>query len=336
MRRVVRWMVAGAAVILLLAGAKAQTQKPLGTILEIVPPVTLKTKSGGKVVLRAARDTLRLVYDGESIECGASGKVRLWLNGEMITRRGGEGELQVQAKPQGKADGAKVLGPQGGFGKTVTPERRNIAEARDGAGIQGAIENLGRAGGTRGGGAGIYSPADGGAVRLERLEIRWVGGGKKGTVTLRIETEDGVSLWSASPIDATAGKVLPALNEGARKAVGEYRAAGGAASFTLTMVEENGSRYGVMFHVLTKQSEEELARELAEWDKEGDVLLRVIGRAYVLDRKRLYTEAAEEYEAALKVAPESESLLQAAMDANTKTGNTVRAGELRRRLAVGK
>ena len=64
-------------------------------------------------------------------------------------------------------------------------------------------------------------------------------------------------------------------------------------------------------------------------------ILKHTGRAYIFDSFKLINEAADEYEAALRVAPESTPLLLAAISEHQQTGNKAREEALRKRLPPG-
>jgi hypothetical protein len=63
--------------------------------------------------------------------------------------------------------------------------------------------------------------------------------------------------------------------------------------------------------------------------------MRYICRSYYFREVGLYTEAAEEYEEALKSAPYSIALLQHLIAAHRLTGNYAREQELMRKLPGG-
>jgi hypothetical protein len=100
----------------------------------------------------------------------------------------------------------------------------------------------------------------------------------------------------------------------------------------LATSKEQG-RTEIAFWTLAKQAEERLDSRLKQWDEDtSDPLLRAMGRSHTLTDALVYADAAEECEAALALAPESESLLLAAVGANQRTGNLARERELRERL----
>ena len=66
----------------------------------------------------------------------------------------------------------------------------------------------------------------------------------------------------------------------------------------------------------------------ASADRESDQGFRSIGRAYVYSKFGMFNEVADEYEAALRIAPRSRSLLIAVVIAQHRTGNIRREKQL--------
>jgi hypothetical protein len=91
----------------------------------------------------------------------------------------------------------------------------------------------------------------------------------------------------------------------------------------------------VTFSLLSASSEQALKQELTPWDRESGSLMPHLGRASVFTRARLFTAAADEYEAALEAAPGSRDLLVRAILAQRRTGNFARVEELTKRLPPG-
>ncbi len=85
------------------------------------------------------------------------------------------------------------------------------------------------------------------------------------------------------------------------------------------------------FEILSTTQEHELDVQLEEWQRK-DKLLTHIGRAHVLLNYRLYSEAEQEWDAALAQEPRSPYLLSQALYAAQLAGNTSRAEELAARL----
>src|SRR5205823_10326408 len=110
----------------------------------------------------------------------------------------------------------------------------------------------------------------------------------------------------------------------------------GAGNLLLDLTDDNGTETVVRFTLLPSRSEVPLDRELRAWDAEPeDSIMRYLGRAYTYRKFGMYSEAANECETALKLAPESRYLLVAVIEAERDTGNTARERELRKRLPRG-
>jgi uncharacterized protein HemY len=90
----------------------------------------------------------------------------------------------------------------------------------------------------------------------------------------------------------------------------------------------------VHFSLLNAREEKDLNSQLDFWAKNSDGLALRLGRGYSFLRHKLYSEAADEYDAALSSAPESPNLLGDAIDANLRAGRLTRVKELQTRLAA--
>jgi hypothetical protein len=178
-------------------------------------------------------------------------------------------------------------------------------------------------------GSSLFSPADESAVRTGQMVIRWNPPPRKGRVGFRLESVDGQKLWSQGNVDAAPGRLE---SEPARKALAQYRLGGGEENLILVMTDAEGNENQVAFSVLSQSAEQDLEKDMVRWNQVADPLLRSIGRAYEYGRRRLLAECADEYEAALVAAPESQDLLSSTMEAHRRAGNYVRAAEIRKRL----
>jgi hypothetical protein len=137
-------------------------------------------------------------------------------------------------------------------------------------------------------------------------------------------------LWSIEVSDGSKGASAEAETD-LRRVLSKHQEEGNAQRIVLAITSDkrNGR---VTFWLLSKQAERRLNEQLLQWNQQQDPLLRAILRAHTLNGALLYAEAAEELEAALMFAPESESLLTAAIEASLRIGNAVRAHELRDQL----
>lgn len=185
--------------------------------------------------------------------------------------------------------------------------------------------------------AAVYSPPSGGnasAVWPERFVIRWIPGSNAGVLSLSIQNEAGKKLWPQQErmtVPSAAGELI---SEEARLALLNYRKNGREGPFTLVLVDPNGNQSDAQFSVISTRQEEELKNQLMMCGKEPG-LMPYICRAYYFRQINLYTEAAEEYDEALKLAPDSVDLQLHAIVAHRLTGNYKREQELVRQLPPG-
>jgi hypothetical protein len=140
-------------------------------------------------------------------------------------------------------------------------------------------------------------------------------------------------LWSKKGITAEATKLD---SEEAGKALMDYQETEGKEGLVLVMKLAESNEHRVTFFLLSKQIEQELQNELTLWDKLEDPILKAIGRAYEYSRRGLFVESAEEYETALKSAPDSLDLIRSAIEANRQIGNYVRVEQLNKKLSGNK
>jgi hypothetical protein len=190
-----------------------------------------------------------------------------------------------------------------------------------------AIEHFASTGGlTRGGSThpvAVFSPAPEEVIWPPKLVIRWIPKSDRGSVSFTILDEDDEILWQKEGVPDAAG-VLD--SDDLRKALTERE-----GSFVLNM-RRFDETITVPFSVLSPKQKQALENELSAWDRESDQGFRSIGRAYVYRKFRMFNQVANEYEAALKNAPRSRSLLIAAVIAHHRTGNVPREKELRVQL----
>lgn len=175
----------------------------------------------------------------------------------------------------------------------------------------------------------VFSPPQYGAARLRPFVIRWMPTAAGCTFSLLIQDVVGNRIWRKHDVDGAAGSLS---DPSAEQDLEEYRAKNGQAELTLTVSDSCDGSTQVSFSLLSVAKEQSLTEELAFWDKQTGTFVPHLGRASVYDRYRMFTQAAEEYEAALNVAPESRQLLLRTIAANRATGNLTRASELKKRL----
>jgi len=311
--RIFSVLVSGLAICTLVPLLRSQDTHVVATILELSGPVYLQMAGGGELKLDARKDKGRVLSGDVTLRCGPGGTARIQTLTDVRTIREADnrvflGELQLQKSTSLEEKYGKVL-----------EELRNY-------GLPGASRGGERA-------TGIYSPSDQSAVRLNKFQIRWIPLENNAPVFLSLETTSGKHLWASDQLNGAGGKPSAVIEIAARKALEDEQSGRGASTFSLVLREVSGVRRSVTFSLLSQKNEEEVSRALGEWEQTSDPLFRTIGRAYVLRHARLMAETAEEYEDALKLAPGSITLLNAAIDANEKSGNTARANELKKALA---
>ncbi|MFZ0878667.1 MAG: hypothetical protein WA002_04175 [Candidatus Acidiferrales bacterium] len=172
----------------------------------------------------------------------------------------------------------------------------------------------------------FFSPPPDGTVDPQHLVLRWIPPEDLGDVVISVSPENFEQPlcckgMAPGPLGVWDSRDL-------RDALTKYRDRGAAQPLELTMRDSVGREYTVSFSVLTAPEQKQLQSELASWQRK-DLLVRHLGRAATFSSFSLFTEAADEYENALKVSPKSPLLLQLAAEAEQKTGNTIRALDLR-------
>jgi hypothetical protein len=171
----------------------------------------------------------------------------------------------------------------------------------------------------------FYSPPPDGTVDPEHLILRWELHKWSGNVTISVKPENSDDLLCCEgSFPASSGSLD---STGLRAAITKYRDRGARDPLELSMRVASGQEYKASFAVLTLPDKRKLQKELEEWDGK-DELVRHLGRASVFGNFDLFTEAASEYEAALKQSPGSVMLLEPTLAAELRTGNLPRASEL--------
>jgi hypothetical protein len=195
------------------------------------------------------------------------------------------------------------------------------------------LDDYGRRGGRdRGGEMQVYLPADHSVALVKPFIIRWTPSAVGCSFTFLIQDVGDTKVWGKDDVEGAAGF----LNDpSAERELIDYRARGGRGPLTMIVNDSCGSMIRLSFSLLTAENEQSLKEDLAFWDKQTGTFVPHLGRASVYDQYRMYSQAAEEYEAALKEAPSSVDLLLRTISAHRVTGNFTRAGELKKRLPKG-
>jgi hypothetical protein len=175
----------------------------------------------------------------------------------------------------------------------------------------------------------FMSPPEDGKVEIDHLVVRWNPADLKGIVSFSLSPQGSEhELWRQEAYPVAKGSLD---SEGLRRALSAYRDRGSTAPLLLRMTDADRNTHEVSFSVLTPPDEESLQHLLAEWNSR-DALVRDLGRASTYSSFGLYAEAAEACESALRQAPNSSLLLQLTAEAERRTGNSIRAGELTQQL----
>jgi len=262
---------------------------------------------------------------------------------QITLRKFGGAELRVGDKLRCDKDGSLVVELRS-LRTTIEPSERwttipRASGSRKDA-MAGPVDDWFKlAGAVRGLPGGVYSPPSGGygsAVWPDHFVIRWVPPKRAQNLWLKIRDQLGTQLWPQDneqgiKVASTAGELI---SKEARQALSKYRQTGGREPLTLVVVDSKGNEGDMEFSVVSEQDEETLKKELRVCgDQPG--MMAYICRAYYLRQLKLYAEAADEYEAALKLAPDSVDLQLHAIAAHRFTGNYAREQELVGRLPSG-
>jgi hypothetical protein len=256
-------------------------------------------------------DAARRLYPGEQVRCARGGSLRLLLG---LRRR--------------------TVHPSAWFTiPRATPSRSNPARRM--------LDDYGRVGGLdRGNQSKILSPSENSMAVPGQFSIRWVPSAVGCTLSLTIRDVGGNLLWRREDVDGASGSLrddgaVRVFDKGPGPALVSYRAETGRGPLTLQIDDSCGGENRVSFLLLSVKSEQSLERELSSWGGEAGTLLQHLGRASVYSRYGVFSQAADEYESALRAAPDSRHLLIRTIKAHRQTGNFLRARELEKRLPDG-
>jgi hypothetical protein len=194
-----------------------------------------------------------------------------------------------------------------------------------------AATTYGRGGGRdRSQSTGVFAPADYSEVQIGKFDIRWNPGVAMTSFSLVALEGQAKEIWKETLASSdSSGRFT---SKAAKDALLKYRQEVGDGTLVLkweTAAKEKGY---VRFSILLPDEEAKLQADLSEWDKEPEGLLRRLGRASVYDRHKMFSEAADEYEAALKIAPKGHDLILRTAEAHRRTGNYVRQEELTKQI----
>lgn len=288
----------------------AQAPESIGIVRSVSGPVILTTAVGAaaKQQVRLTQHSVsRRLFDGDTVQADPQGEVTVVISGRTRTIKL-KGNQTIQLHPD----------------HPVTE-----AELR----LDSAIKNFGAAGASRQASGLIWWPADEGSVRAHGLQIRWNPSPISETYNFSLSKIDGDPIWTSGPINSSHGSLTPALNAAIEKLLLTNQSETIPQSYSLTVSSPSLGEVRTTFSVISKSSEARVEEELHQWDStQSDPLLRSLGRAATLKAANLTCELAEEYQAALHLAPQSTALLHAALAADRATGNVARSRELAARL----
>jgi hypothetical protein len=184
-----------------------------------------------------------------------------------------------------------------------------------------AFKDFGTRGGRdRGRGAVLFSPPPHGRALADSMVVRWRPWDAAGKVAIRIETAKHRELFNQGGIDGAGS-----YSSGALHAALRTRRRNDSEDTLILSIYPKGSteeRDQVQFKVLTPAEEMSLKHDLDSADKQESPLVRRIERGYAYSSRKLWTEAANEYEVAVKDSPDNVTVLERAIRAENETGNT--------------
>lgn len=289
---------------LLGSGAATRDQLPVPAALieSISGPVEFRSKPDAEpTTLDAKQDLARILFVGEQVRCpkGAS--------------------LQIRSADKTR----QIAGPSDWITIAASSSPR----------LQALLAEYGRsAGRSRVPPALVFSPTENGVVIPSEFTASWDPERVTSPVVLSIIGSKGQTLWTEAGVASKEGRLGASA---ARAALEQYRAGQGPGPLVFRMVDAGKQQRDVHFFLVSTVTEQGLRRDLAAWDKEPVALVAHLGRAGVLFAAGFASMAADEYEAALKQAPDSRDLLGRTMQAQDAIGNTPRAEELKKRLIPG-
>ena len=292
-------------VLILSFRSELIAQQGVSAIVEKISGTVLLKQNGKQITLNAKTDIARRLFAGDSVHCESGAKLSLRVGGRAT-------ELDDKS------------------GWFVIPQPTSQTDPR-----QRAIDAYGRIGGRSRGGpiptSLVYSPADMSDVVPEFFVIRWTSFKSPCLQSLMIVDDRGKKLWEQARVNSAIGR----LNSGsARQALVNYQAKSETRKLTLKFASACGTPDESTFYLLSLENEQKLKNELARWDKESDHLFAHLGRASVFGEARMSTLAADEYEAALALAPQSRDLIDSTAKAEGEAGNVQRMKQLEKRLTV--
>jgi hypothetical protein len=295
------------------ASAQEEQKAEIVAIIQrIEGSATLKQSQGGKPIpLNSRQDLARMIHFGEWIQVAQGSTLHI-----VDLRSKHPLEATVKTGANEKAEWIT-------FPHQPTEEQAHLWK------VLKAFSELG--GRNSGGETAIFVPANKSVVRPEHLVFRWIPLRSAARVTLTLADRQHKVIWQQADVDGRSGRLESAKAQTAMK---NYRASGHDGELILSLSPGTKKPMSIRFSLLDPNAEKDLQTQLAEWETIHG-FLHHLGRAYSLTALDLHCEAAEEYEAALTAAPQSTSLLIAAIITEEQIGNASRGKALRKRLPSG-
>ncbi len=289
-----RWL--DACLIVLAVAVAAGQNAPdatevIGILEKVAPPASLRSKAGKEISLHSS-DEGHLLYLGDAL------------------RVTGKGEVVVDL-----ADGTEVDLRHSNEWRTLSAGKgeKTVADVRE------ALNEISTLGGTERGISSPISPAEGTAVRADHFVVAWAP--KSSPVLLTLQQGYDV-IWKHTESGAT-GRMA---SDSVRAALHDIRDKKGG-EIVVQLQDADGDEWRSSFYVLSSDEEKQLEKQLAASSEVRDPLVRTLIRAYQLSSYKLYQEAADEYQAAWRLMPESESLRKAAFAADARAGFSPRPAQ---------
>jgi hypothetical protein len=269
--------------------------------------------SARPVKLDQKKDHYRFLYSGESVRCEGSGTMSLQIldKKKEISKRNGWYRIRDVS--------VNANLPQDEIQRLSAQEKAVMAFGRP-------------AGRQRGLPSPIFCPAAESTVRADELVFRWneIPGATR--IILRLSDKYHLVLWEQADVDARRGQLV---SPAGRTALVAYGDRGGAGPFSFILTNGGVEQPVVQFSILSTEEQRALEKDLQNCEKSKG-LSGSVCRTYAFSTREMWNNAADEYEAALKLEPDSQDLLVAALKAEMSIGNTRRVSELQAKLPAGK
>jgi hypothetical protein len=184
----------------------------------------------------------------------------------------------------------------------------------------------------------LFSPANLSAVSVSTIALLWNPRPTLRSFSITVEDSAGNQLWQGKVADGSSGRIDARSLEDLKHSLIAYRDSGKAGELILKLLDARGVESQQSFSLLSVKEEADVRNELAAWETEGDSFIRYLGRIYTFNSHKMYNEAAYEYDSALEKLPNarrSPDLLLAAIDAQSRVGNSNREKELVQLLPPG-